>query len=194
MGSQMNIGEGTMKTLSGQVSGRGRMQTMVVRNSSTERKKSCFVNGTTTDGPKKSIDLSTPNKVEDTGAPALGGMNDKSGSNAEPIKRPTDETWVGGINIDRILAFREEAYQKKICERLVQTKKDDDGGIGDGDINIKVDGKKSGDSSSVSSMNSSEMKPGMATGPKNAEDLTEGIEECGDGGIGQIKISEYKGK
>jgi hypothetical protein len=50
----MNIGDGGMKTLSGQVSGRGRMQTMVVRNSSTERKKSCFVNGTTTkDGSKK---------------------------------------------------------------------------------------------------------------------------------------------
>ena len=159
MGSRMDVGDPhSISQGSHQVVGRGRMSTTLQRNPTAERKKSCFVNITSAKDIKKcSIDASAlspdPNQTPKLGRPV------ESDCNKKPIV-PAEEEWVGGINVSRILAYREEAYQKKASENLII----EETGINGKDIDIKIGDIKEAESISVSMPDSSEMRPGMQTG------------------------------
>jgi hypothetical protein len=106
VGDHHSIGQG-----SHEVHARRRVSTTVSRNTTNDRKKSCFVKTTVGESKKKcSIDASdlTPGPTQ---TQTLGGKID-SDLNKKPIV-PVETEWVGGINVSRILAYREEANQKK---------------------------------------------------------------------------------
>jgi hypothetical protein len=141
-----------------QVSGRGRMATALHRNPTAERKKSCFSNNTSNKYIKRcSIDGKAP-APNSNQTPDLGGHVDSDNNKKQIV--PAEEDWVGGINVSRILAYREEAYQKKTTENLII----EETGLGGKDIDIKIGDKKDVESISVSMPDSSQMTPGMQNG------------------------------
>jgi hypothetical protein len=106
VGDHHSIGQG-----SHQVHARRRVSTTLSRNTTNERKKSTFVKITVGE-PKKKCSIETSDLTPGpTKTPTLGGKRE-SDLNKKPIV-PAETEWVDGINVSRILAYREEAYQKK---------------------------------------------------------------------------------
>lgn len=156
MGSRIDIGDPhSISQGSHQVHALRRVATTLTHNTTTERKKSCFVKTTVGQSRKKcSIDATELTAVL-TQIPTLHGNVD-SDLNKKTIV-PAETEWVGGINVSKILAYREEEYQKRASDNLIAEQSEIDGK----DINIKVEDKKDGESISVSMPDSSEMRPDM---------------------------------